>query len=391
MVHDRRNRPEASYSTGSLADKFVVEISEPVYRRLQVSERRCAVGSGPSRGALGMMRRRELISGLLLAGAARHAWGQQPKRVYRIAYVHPARPVATLKSSVNDPEGNPAFWMFEELRRMGYVEGRNVEFTFYSAGGDRQHYAAVADEVVRLKPDLIVTTGTAMAKTLRGATTTIPIVANTGDPVAEGLVANMARPGGNVTGVSVETGPEIFGKRLSLLKEAVPGFAKLGHLAAPPAAEEDPELVAAREWAQRTGVSIVSSVPNGRFDEEDYRRQFADLSSAGVDALFINSTPTHLANLRLVVELVKQTGLPAIYAYREFVQAGGLMAYGVDPREIYGQMAIRVDQILRGTNPGEIPYYQPTKFVFSINLKTANRLGLTLPQLLLAQADEVIE
>ena len=340
-----------------------------------------------------MMRRRELISGLLLGGAARHAWGQQPKRVYRIAVVNPARPVATLKSSVNDPEAGPAFWMFEELRRMGYVEGRNVEFTFYSAGGDRQLYAAVADEVVRLKPDLIVTAGTAMTKTFRGATTAIPIVATSGDPVADGLVANMARPGGNVTGVSVDTGPEIYVKRCSLLKEAVPGFAKLGHLSAPPTTpgEEDPELVAAREWAQRTGVSIVSSVPNGRFDEEDYRRQFADLSSAGVDALFINSTPTHFANLRLVVELVKQTGLPAIYAYREFVQAGGLMAYGVDFREIYGQMAIRVDQILRGTNPGEIPYYQPTKFVFSINLKTANRLGLTLPQSLLAQADEEIE
>jgi putative tryptophan/tyrosine transport system substrate-binding protein len=129
----------------------------------------------------------------------------------------------------------------------------------------------------------------------------------------------------------------------------------------------------------------------GRFDEEGYRRQFADLSSAGVDALFINSTPVHFANLRLVVELVKQTGLPAMYAYREFVQAGGFMAYGVDFREIYGQMAIRVDLILRGTNPGEIPYYQPTKFVFSVNLKTANQLGLTPPQSLLVQADEMIE
>ena len=339
-----------------------------------------------------MMRRRELISGLLLAGAARHAWGQQPKRVYRIAYVHPARPVAAMKSSMNDPEAGPAFWMFEELRRLGYVEGRNVEWTFYSAGGDRQHYAAVADEVVRLKPDLIVTAGDGMTKTLRGATTAIPIVANTGDPVRDGIVANIARPGGNLTGVSVDIGPEIYGKRLSLLKEAVPGFAKLGHLPAPLApGEEDPELVAAREWAERAGVSIVSSVPNGRFDEEDYRRQFADLSSAGVDALFINSTPTHFANMRLVVELVKQTGLPAIYAYREFVQAGGFMAYGVDFRELNRQMAIRVDQILRGTNPGEIPYYQPTKFVLSINLKTANRLGLTLPQSVLAEADEVIE
>jgi putative ABC transport system substrate-binding protein len=132
-------------------------------------------------------------------------------------------------------------------------------------------------------------------------------------------------------------------------------------------------------------------VSNGRFDEESYRRQFADLSSAGVDALFINSTPVHFANRRLVVKLVDQTGLPAVYAYREYVQAGGLMAYGIDFREIYDQIAIRVDKVLRGTNPGEIPYYQATKFVFSVNLKTANRLGLTLPQSLLAQADEVIQ
>jgi putative ABC transport system substrate-binding protein len=179
--------------------------------------------------------------------------------------------VVTLKSSVNDPEAN-VFWMFEKLRRLGYVEGRNVEFTFYSAGGDRQHYADVADEVVRLKPDLIVTIGNAMVKAFRGSTTAIPIVANTGDPVPDGLVASMARPGGNVTGVSVDTGPEIYGKRLSLLKEAVPGLAKLGHLSAPTVTgEEDFELVAAREWAERTGVAIVSSVPNGRFDEESSR------------------------------------------------------------------------------------------------------------------------
>jgi putative ABC transport system substrate-binding protein len=135
----------------------------------------------------------------------------------------------------------------------------------------------------------------------------------------------------------------------------------------------------------------VSSVPNGRFDEEDYRRQFADLTSAGVDALYINSTPVHFANRQLVVKLVDQTGLPAMYAYRGFVEIGGLMAYGIDGREIYRQIGTQVDQVLRGANPGEIPYRQPTKFDFVVNLKTANRLGLTLPQSLLAQADEVIE
>jgi putative ABC transport system substrate-binding protein len=338
------------------------------------------------------MRRRELISGLFLVGSPLRAWAQQPQRVYRIAYVHPAVPVATLKSSVHDPEAHLTFWMFEELRRLGYVEGRNIEFTFYSAGGVRQHYADVADEVVRLKPDVIVTTGYAMIKAFRGATTAIPIVATSGDPVAGGLVASMARPSGNVTGVSVDTGPEIYSKRLSLLKEAVPGLAKLGQLSAPQLpGEEDYELVAAREWAQRTGVSLVSSVSNGRFDEESYRRQFADLTSAGVDALFINSTPVHFANRRLVVKLVDQTGLPAIYAARGFVEIGGLMAYGIDIREMYRQMATQVDQILRGTNPGEIPFRQPTKFDFVVNLKTANRLGLTLPQSLLVQADEVIE
>jgi putative ABC transport system substrate-binding protein len=338
------------------------------------------------------MRRRELISGLLLAGGALPAWGQQPERVYRIAYVHPALPVATLKSSVNDPQANVTFWMFEKLRRLGYVEGRNVEFTFYSAGGDRQHYADVAGEVVRLRPDLIVTSGSSMGKVLRGSTTAIPIVATTGDPVPEGLVASMARPGGNLTGVSVDTGPEIYGKRLSLLKEAVPGLAKLGHLSGPAVTgETDFELVAAREWAERRGVAIMSSVPSGRFDEEDYRRQFADLSSAGVDALFINSTPVHFANRRLVVKLVDEAGLPAIYATRGFVEIGGLMAYGVDFQEIYGQVAVQIDQILRGKNPGEIPYYQPTKFVLSVNLKAAARLGLSLSQSLLAQADEVIE
>ena len=331
------------------------------------------------------MRRRQFVALLASSMLALPltAWAQQKTKVYRIAILHPSRPVSemTETSNVGYYRG-----FFEELRRLGYVEGSSMVIERYSGEGRAESYPALARSVADRNPDLVFVSGVAMARLLKQATSTIPIVAVTNDPVADGLVPSLARPGGNLTGVSVDPGLEIWGKRFELFQEVIPTLSRLGILAL----RENPERPAILRTVQKAGLAVVGPALEGS-SEADYRRFFAATSQQDADALIVESNAEHVAKRQLIVELAAKFRLPAIYPYRSFVDAGGLMAYGTNLAEVLRQGARSVDKILRGADPGEVPYYLPTKFELVINLETAKALGLTVPPSLLALADELIE
>jgi putative tryptophan/tyrosine transport system substrate-binding protein len=334
------------------------------------------------------MRRREFIT--LLGGAAATwslaARAQQPAKMPRIALVISAGKVSTI--SVSDSPGFRAF--FEELSRLGYVEDQNLGVERYSGEGRTERYPELARDVVNTHPDLILTVGGRLSLDFKMATTTIPIVTMVIDPIALGLVASIARPGGNITGVTISGGLDIIGKRMGLLVEAMPKLSTVGYLASRPF-WEDARGAAAREAAKRAGVTLSPAVLGTAFNEAEYQRIFTSLEQDRADALMVSEEPEHSTYRATIIELAAKGRIPTIYPLREFVEVGGLMAYSIDIADIFRRHANLIDKILKGANPGDIPFFQPTKFELSINLKTAKTLGLEMPPMLLGRADEVIE
>jgi putative ABC transport system substrate-binding protein len=332
------------------------------------------------------MRRREFIG---LVGSAA-AWplaarAQQSTRVYRIALVHPSNPISELSEN-----GSPFYRaFFEELRRQGYVEGRNLTVARYSGGGRTEQYADLAREVVRTSPDVIVAISSRMVLNFKAASSTIPIIAVTADPVALGVAASFARPGGNSTGVTSDTGPEYYAKLLELLKEAIPTLSRVGFIATP-ASWGNPLGRAMRDAAPHLGIQVIPGMLE-RYEEADYRNVFGAMAQRRVDAVLITDQAEHFTHRRLLVELAETHRLPAMTPWLEIVEIGGLIAYGPGRKEIYQYLASCVGKVLRGENPGEIPIYQSARFNLAINLKTAKALGLVIPASLLARADLVIE
>ena len=332
------------------------------------------------------MRRRDFVTALGTAAiwplAAR---AQQPAKMKRIAYVHSAANVSRISAS-----GEPFYRaFFEELSRLGYVEGQNLGVERYSGDGRTERYAELARNVVNTHPDLILAVGGRLSLDFKMATTTIPIVTMIIDPIAMGLVASIARPGGNITGVAIAAGLEIIGKRMGLLVEAMPKLSTVGYLASRPF-WEDPRGAAVREAAKQAGISL-SPVMLSAFDEAEYQRVFRSMKQDRADAFMVSDEPENSINHATIVELAAKARIPAIYPFRDYVEAGGLMAYSIDLVDISRRLANLIDKILKGANPGDIPFYQPTKFELSINLKTAKALGLEMPAMLLGRADEVIE
>jgi putative ABC transport system substrate-binding protein len=322
----------------------------------------------------------------LVAATLRHARAQQPAKVHRIAIIAAAAPVTeiTETSSLRLYRA-----LFQELRRLGYVEGRNLIVERYSGEGRTEHYAEVARVVVTSKPDLILAPiNIPGVQDLKAATATIPIVAITADPVGFGLVASLAHPGGNITGFSVDAGPEIATKHLELLKEAFPRASRVGVLGRRLPGPYGKPL---QEAAHSLGILLLGPRLEGTLQEAEYRRVFEAMAQEHADALYVSAEPENLANRRLIVELAEKNRLPTIYPYREYVEIGGLMAYAVDLVDLFTRAAGYIDQILKGVSPGDIPVAQPAKFEFVLNLKTAKALGLTVPPSLLIRADEVIE
>ena len=332
------------------------------------------------------MRRREFTAGLLVAAVASPARAQQRATRPRIAIFHPAIPVALLTET-----GGGSAWraFFPELRRLGYLEGENIIIERYSAEGHHERYAELARQIVAAAPDLIVTGPNPAVVAVQAATGTIPIVAFMIDPVKDGLVPSLAKPGGNLTGITLDAGIEIWGKRLELLKEAVPAITKAAFLGMREGWEGSFGQFL-RDAAARLGISLLSILPqNGTVSEIE--RVFAEMAQQRPDALLVSGEGDLYANRQLIAQLARKYRLPAISPYRDYVDAGGLLAYAVDLAELLRRLAGNVDQILRGARAGDIPIYQATTFQLLINLKTANALGLTLPPALLARADEVIE
>jgi putative ABC transport system substrate-binding protein len=278
------------------------------------------------------------------------------------------------------------------LRDLGYVEGRNVVIEIRDAEGKPERLPTLAAELVALKVDVIVTGGgTPPALAAKQTTRTIPIVfASAPDPVTDGLVTSLARPGGNVTGSS-NLNPELVGKCLELLKQTVPEVSRVTVLWHPGAAGERTEkdmLKGAKVAARALGVRLQFVEARGL---ADFDRAFLDMTSARGALSVLPGSAMFFSERRRLVDLAAKNRLPVVYPQREFVDAGGLMAYGPDLADLFRRAATYVDKILKGAKPGDLPVEQPTKFELVINLKTAKALRLTIPQSVLARADQVIE
>ncbi|HEV2055180.1 MAG TPA: ABC transporter substrate-binding protein [Methylomirabilota bacterium] len=327
-------------------------------------------------------RRRFLAgSGAVLLVAPFAAEAQQAAKISRIGYL-----ASNLAAS---PHMNEAFR--QGLRDLGYVEGRNVVIEYRDAGGKFERLPALAAELVALKVDVIVASDTPAAQAAKQATRTLPIVfIGAGDPVTSGLVSSLARPGGNVTGLSL-LAPELVGKRLELLKQAVPGVTRVAVLWQPGGSGGGTEKDVLKEVevaARALGVRLQFVEARG---PADFDRAFSDMTRERAGALTVLGSAMFANERRRLVDLAAKNRLPGVYGFREYVDAGGLMAYGPNVADLFQRAATYVDKILKGMKPADLPVEQPTKFELVINLKTAKALGLTIPPAVLGRADQVIK
>ena len=330
------------------------------------------------------MRRRDLV---LLAGAAiaspRAGRAQQTERVRRIGYLTPATGSPENIFGVLQTRA-----LVEGLRELGWFDGRNIAIEHRFSGDGRERIRTNAKELVALNPDVIMSVGGPVLAALLAETRTIPIVfSNVNDPVGSGFVASLARPGGNATGVAVSEAP-IAGKWLELLKEVAPEVVRVMVLmeADTPAQKLLTETVAAS--APSFGLKIVTGPVREAADYDREIEAFAREPGGGLVAL---SNTIIANNMERVHTLAARYGLPAVYSYPIYARTGGLISYGADNFALFRDVARYIDQILRGAKPGDLPVMQPTRFVLAVNLKTAKALGVTVPQSILARADEVIE
>jgi putative ABC transport system substrate-binding protein len=330
------------------------------------------------------MKRRDFIA---LLGSATVAWplaarAQQPAgRVYRVGYLSIGSREQTLHFIKAFEEG---------LRSLGYRVGENVIIEYRFANGEMERLPANVADVVRLGVDIIVATGTnPNTVAAMKATTTIPIVMTVGlDPVSAGLVASLARPGGNVTGLAVDAGGEILGKRFELLKETLPNLSRLGILWNPDVAFTRTRQTSMAETARTLGLTAIPVEARGL---DAFEQAFATMVRERAQA-FVMQGDSVLFNYRSqIAEMALRNRLPAASLQREYAEAGFLLTYGADIRDLYRRSTVFVDKIFKGANPADLPVEQPTKFELVINLKTAKALGVEVPTSLLQRADEVIE
>jgi putative ABC transport system substrate-binding protein len=273
------------------------------------------------------------------------------------------------------------------LGELGYVEGRNIAIEYRWAEGKQERLASLASELIQIKVDIIMASGMSAVMAAKNATKTIPIIfAGAADPVAWGLINSLARPGGNVTGLSELAGREIEGKRLEVLKDAVPKITRVA-VVLDSTGRVDPRPLQAA--ARGLGLTLLLSDETATPDE--FQGAFAAMARQSADALYAPQTPINVRHRRLLVELASKNRLPAMYGSREFVEGGGLMSYGPNFVELFHRAAFYVDRILKGTKPADLPVEQPSKFELVINLNSAKHIGLTIPPNVLARADEVIK
>ena len=308
------------------------------------------------------------------------ALAQQADKVRRIGYL--STPTRASVEHILDV-------FLRKLRDLGWVEGQNLIIEYRWAEGDVARLPDLAAELARRKVDVIVAPAASAALAAKNATSSIPIVmVFPSDPVERGLVASLARPGGNITGTTLSPGQDIFGKRLQILKEAIPRASRVAILWNP----EDPAFAVQLKEVEATGRSMGLRLQHVEArGPQELDGAFAAMARERADALLIAGGSTSIVYRKRIADLALKGRLPAISGAREFVETGLLMAYGVNMTDFVGHAAVYVDKILRGANPADLPVEQPNKFELSINLKTAKALGITLPQPLLLRADEVIQ
>ena len=328
-----------------------------------------------------MMNRRSCVFaiGLGLLAAPLAVESQQPRKTYRVGYLGPG-------STSTLPAALQAFR--HELRERGYIEGQNLTIEYRWAGGRDDRLQGLAEELVRLKVDVIVVEGhTPAIQAAKRATTAIPIVMGvSGDPVGTGLVTSLAHPGGNVTGLTILS-PQLAGKRLELLKEALPGLSRVAVLWNP---ANPPKVL---EWRETQGAARTLGLRLQSLEvrsPSDFEGAFEAATRDRSDALIAFSDGLINGHKARIVTFATKTRLPSMYPNRDFVDAGGLLSYGPSFTDLFRRAALYVDKVLKGAKPGNLPVEQPTTFELVINMRTAKALGLTIPPSLLLRADHVI-
>jgi putative tryptophan/tyrosine transport system substrate-binding protein len=319
-----------------------------------------------------------LLVGLTLA-SVRLADAQQTNKVSRIGFLG-AGTASALAGRLDA--------LRQGLRDLGYIEGKNIAIEYRYADGKLDQIPRNAAELVQLKVDIIVTGGPTDTRAAKGVTSTIPIVmTNEGDPVGTGIVSSLARPGGNITGLT-PLAPGLNERRVELLKETLPRLSYVFVLRVPGNPSSAVALKETKVAARSLGIKLqIQEVK----EANDLNRAFEAITKTRSDALTVIAGPFGFANRKRIVEFAANNRLPAIYYRREFVEAGGLMSYDANPNDLARRAATYVDKILKGAKPGDLPIEQPTKFEFIINLKAAKKIGLIIPPNVLARADKVIK
>jgi putative tryptophan/tyrosine transport system substrate-binding protein len=328
------------------------------------------------------MRRREFIA--VLGGAAvaglRVTAAQEPAKVWRVGWIWTG-------PSTGNPDEVAGFR--QGLKDFGYVEGQNIVVEYRFAEGRPDRVAGLIAELVRLQPDVLVVVGTQVVIALKRETTGIPVVSMSGDPVGAGLVPSLARPGGNITGVSMMQGIEgLTAKRVELLKDALPGATRIGMIFNPDVVSAVTGLAQAEQAATQLGLTLRPSPVRYGYEIAE---AVATLAHDGVDGAHVDPTPPLLDKQLEIAELLLKFRIPAISELRLLIQAGGLLSYGPNLFEATRRMAYFMDRILKGAKPADLPMEQPAKFDLVVNLTTARALGIEIPRTFLARADEVIE
>jgi putative tryptophan/tyrosine transport system substrate-binding protein len=332
-----------------------------------------------------MMHRRAFIFGIAfgLATGSLVAKAQPAGKVYRVGFVVAVAPVSEIADQ-------PNFIAFvQALRALGYIEGQNLILERRSAEGRPERYGDLFGELVRVKADVIVTVGNAMTRAAKAVTTTIPIVMeSSADPVGEGLVQSLARPGGNITGLSVTVALESAPKRLELLRDALPGVSRVVFFESKEDNSwESPVGEILRRAARVLGMTLILV----KYTPYSYTEAFTQVSRARADALYVTNALPAFFDRALIADFATRARLPSTFPWREAVELGGLMSYGVNNPDMFRRAAGYVDKILKGAKPADLPVEQPTRLEFVINMKTAKALGITIPQSVLLRADELIE
>ena len=331
------------------------------------------------------MNRRDTLTGMLALGVAPLAAFAQSEKVYRVGVVFYTTPAGDLTGS--EPAHPPLRNLLQELRKLGYVEGKNLVLDRVSAEGHNERYSEIIADMLRRKPDVLIASGSELGLALKRATSTVPIVmASVSQPVKNGLVASLARPGGNITGLAIDVTPEIEAKRLGLLKELVPKLSRVSCLATK-WIWEGPIGQAARQGAQKLGIELLYA----ELKPTELRSTFANVARQRPNGLLVALDPSAYSQSRQIVEFALQSRIPGTFPFSEMALAGGLMSYGADIPDLFRRSAVYVDKILKSAKPADLPVEQPTKFEFVFNLKTAKALGLAVPQTFLLRADRVIE